>query len=179
MQYKFEKDDVVENQYHIEAAKKEMNQYSNTYPLSLTGEDTLKPEALKGPESDFYELEECEKKNITTVLVENLFTEIAVMMIMLKDVVKSGEGKTFSNYVEADKYEDLKEVYMVTFYNLIELTDVKDMLLGQHVKRSRKLDEGNIKLGFQAYINGLRRDYGEQLERVRLMGIDAPDDVVL
>lgn len=170
---------MVEQQYNIEDAKKEMNTYKDQYPLSLMGDQPLRPDAQKGPDSDFYELEQCEKKNITTVLVENLFTEIAVLMILMRDLVQEGKDRTFANYVEADQYEDLVNVYMVTFYNLIELTDVKDMLLGQHVKRDRKLDEGNIQLGFQAYINGLKRDYGEQLERLRIMGVTAPDDEVL
>lgn len=139
---------MVEQQYNVEDAKKEMNTYKDQYPLSLVGDQPLKPDALKGPDSDFYELEQCEKQNITTVLVENLFTEIAVLMIILGDIVQEQKDRSFSNYVEADQYEDLTEVHMVTFYNLVELTDVKDMLLGQHVKRDRKLDEGNIQLGF-------------------------------
>lgn len=100
-------------------------------------------------------------------------------MIIMRGMVQEGKDRSFANYVEADQYEDLTNVYMVTFYNLVELTDVKDMLLGQHVKRDRKLDEGNIQLGFQAYINGLRRDYGKELEILRIRGITASDEEVL
>lgn len=55
---------------------------------ALDGEGPLRPRGLKGPETDFYELSELENQNITTVLVENLFTEIAVLGIILNDKIK-------------------------------------------------------------------------------------------
>lgn len=93
---------MVEQEYNIEDAKKEMTTYKDQYPLSLVGDQPLKPDALKGLDSDFYELEQCEKKNITTVLVENLFTEIAVLMIILRGIVQEEKDRSFANYVEAD-----------------------------------------------------------------------------
>ncbi|CAL6030295.1 Conserved_hypothetical protein [Hexamita inflata] len=61
----------------------------------------------------------------------------------------------------------------------MELIDIKDLLLGQYVARKSKLDQGNIKLGYQAYINGLRRAYANELEIVKMLGVTAPDSDIL
>ena len=68
---------------HVKQAKETMKSEQGNMPLALMDDTPLKPSTLKGPESDFYELTELENKNITTVLVETLFTELAVMMLLL------------------------------------------------------------------------------------------------
>ncbi|CAL6030293.1 Conserved_hypothetical protein [Hexamita inflata] len=169
-------DHYFQNQVNIEIAKRELG---DKVPLALQGEQPYKAQALKGPESDFYELDQLEKQNITTVLVENLFTELAVMVIILEEALKKKEGQNFENYHQKDHFEDLKRINMITIYNLMELIDIKDLLLGQYVARKSKLDQGNIKLGYQAYINGLRRAYANELEIVKMLGVTAPDSDIL
>lgn len=101
-------------------------------PLALVDDTPLKPSSLKGPESDFYELTELENKNITTVLVENLFTELAVMMLLLQERVEKldKEKDKIKDYKQRDIVEDIKKLYMTVVYNLMELIDIKDLLLG-------------------------------------------------
>lgn len=60
-------------------------------PVALQDEAPLRAKNVRGPESDFYELTELENQNITSVLVENLFTEIAVMSIIWGEEVKNQE----------------------------------------------------------------------------------------
>ena len=79
-------DRYLEARTEIENAKKDAELMKNM-PLALQGDTPLQPKSLKGPESDFYELEQLEQQNITTVLVENLFTELAVMLILLEEHV--------------------------------------------------------------------------------------------
>lgn len=158
---------------HVDAAQELMSAGVGGVP-ALELDQPLRPQSLKGPESDFYELSELEHKNITTVLVENLFTEIAVLAIILHEKLQPLEEnkEKLTHYRQKDMYEDMRNLYMVTVYNLMELIDIKDMLLGQYIQRSRKADEENAKRGYAAYIDKLRTQYQAELEIVMAANID-------
>ena len=71
----------------VEEAKKDEG--VNEVQKQLMGENAMHPLALKGPEhDDFYVLGELEQRNIKTVLIENLFTELAVMYFFISEIVE-------------------------------------------------------------------------------------------
>lgn len=166
-------DHLLVAEQHTDKAKEILREQKTNMPAALQDDTPLRPQALRGPESDFYELTELENQNITSVLVENLFTEIAVLMLILGDKVKKAKDTKdqVKNFRQRDALEDLDDVYKLTVYNLLELIDVKDLLLGQYISRKKKFDEETAKQGYVAYINKLRNIYKDELDTVMQAGI--------
>lgn len=62
------------------------------------------------------------------------------MLILVEQLLKQVDGREFTDYVQKDHFSDLKQLCGASYYAMLQMIEVKDLLLGQFLGRQGALD---------------------------------------
>lgn len=52
------------------------------------------------------------------------------MLILVEQLLKQVDGREFTDYVQKDHFTDLKQLCGASYYAMLQMIEVKDLLLG-------------------------------------------------